>query len=62
MYFTDNHDQINVQDRSVVLTQYTGEVLRSYVLGTYRSEDRAVEVLRETIDNMDAKGLVFPEE
>lgn len=56
-YFTDNDDCLEVQGKDIVLVR--GK--RYLRMGTYESMDRAVEVLKDVVRNIDSGGLIFPE-
>ena len=63
VYFTENHDSIEIEGDSIVLNRDNGDLLRMkrYVLGQYESLERAHEVLRDIVANLDAGGLILPE-
>ena len=57
VYFTESEDTLEVQENMIVLVRGNKQLK----MGTYRSPERALEVFRAVVTNVDAGGLVFPE-
>ena len=61
IFFTENKDCIEVEGRNIILTRDTGESFsKRYVLGACESRDRAIEVLQDVVNNLDARGIIMP--
>lgn len=63
VYFTDSDDVLQVDgNRVLLLREFDGGCTRrSFIMGEYSTPERAAEVLREAVSNLDAGGLIFPE-
>lgn len=58
VYFTENDDMLEVRGNMIVLVRGSNQ----RKMGSYKSPERALEVFRAVVTNVDAGGLVFPEE
>ena len=65
VYYMGCDDTIDVEEGSIVLSRIVSEnpiKRRHFLLGSYESTERAHEVLKEMVSNLNAGGLILPDE
>ena len=65
VYYMDSDDVIEIEDGNILLSRvapYKDNPFkrRRFILGNYGSTERAHEVLKEVVSNLDAGGLIMP--
>lgn len=63
VYYMGSNDTIEIEDGNIVLSRIVSDnplKRRHFILGNYDSTEKAHEVLKEVVSNLDAGGLIMP--
>lgn len=63
VYYMGSDDIIEIEDGNILLSRILSDnplKRRHFILGNYGSTERAHEVLKEVVCNLDAGGLIMP--